>query len=242
MNDNVNGLSCSLCSAGLLIGAANRANVAAIPMTCVGPVALGVSLSLTTVTSQHRRPLDPNTIIQNFINAFCTYIHSVILRPSRCSWKIQPLYEESLYAHDRTTADNRQQLIHHTVDNFIIQPDKLALGRINESLATLQQSRELRIRDAENSLRKLSRKLSTLSSQHKEAISTHDSVSHAAEISDLDTKKFRIAKTASEVEIESERLEGELESLKTKLADLEMQGVEGDDQARREREADDATM
>lgn len=81
-----------------------------------------------------------------------------------------------------------------------------------------------------------------MSSQHKEAVSTHDSASHAAEIVELDTKKFRIAKAASEVEIESERLEGELEALKAKLADLELQGVEGDDQARREREADDATM
>ena len=134
------------------------------------------------------------------------------------------------------------QLIHHTIDNFNIQPDKLALGRINESLSTLQQSRELRIRDAENALRKLSRNLSTLSSQHKETVSTHNSASHAAEIVELDTKKFRIAKAASEVEIESERLEGELEALKARLADLEMQGVEGDDQARREREADDATM
>jgi kinetochore protein Spc24, fungi type len=134
------------------------------------------------------------------------------------------------------------QLIHHTIDNFNIQPDKLALGRINESLSTLQQSRELRIRDAENALRKLSRNLSTLSSQHKETVSTHNSASHAAEIVELDTKKFRIAKAASEVEVESERLEGELEALKARLADLEMQGVEGDDQARREREADDATM
>lgn len=133
-------------------------------------------------------------------------------------------------------------LIHHTIDNFNIQPDKLALGRINESLSTLQQSRSLRLRDAEDALRALSRNHSTISSQHKETVSSHDSVSHAAEISELDTKKFRIAKSASEVETESERLEGELETLKAQLADLEMQGVEGDDQARREREADDATI
>lgn len=134
------------------------------------------------------------------------------------------------------------QLIHHTIDNFNIQPDKLALGRINESLSTLQQSRELRVRDAENALRKLSRNLSTLSSQHKETISTHDSITHAAEIVELDTKKFRVAKAASEVETETERLEGQLEALKARLADLEIQGVEGNSQARKEREADDATM
>jgi kinetochore protein Spc24 len=59
---------------------------------------------------------------------------------------------------------------------------------------------------------------------------------------ELDTRKFRIAKAASELEIESERLEGELEALKERLAELDAQGVEGDELARREREADDATM
>lgn len=58
----------------------------------------------------------------------------------------------------------------------------------------------------------------------------------------LDTEKFRIAKAASELEIESERLEGELEMLKERLAELEAQGLEGDEAARREREAEDATM
>lgn len=70
----------------------------------------------------------------------------------------------------------------------------------------------------------------------------HDSGKHAAEIVELDTKKFRIAKAASELEIESERLESELEMLKERLADLESQGLEGDEATRREREADDATM
>ena len=59
---------------------------------------------------------------------------------------------------------------------------------------------------------------------------------------ELDTRKFRIAKAASELEIESERLEGELEALKERLAELDAQGVEGDELARREREADDSTM
>lgn len=44
------------------------------------------------------------------------------------------------------------------------------------------------------------------------------------------------------MEIESERLESELEMLKERLADLEAQGLEGDEGTRREREADDATM
>lgn len=58
----------------------------------------------------------------------------------------------------------------------------------------------------------------------------------------LDTKKFRIAKQASELEVESERLESELERLKMRLMELEEQGVEGDEIARRGREADDPTV
>jgi hypothetical protein len=45
------------------------------------------------------------------------------------------------------------QLIHHTVSNFNIHGDKNALGRINDSLSTLQQARDLRLRDAEHALK-----------------------------------------------------------------------------------------
>ncbi|KAJ5508335.1 hypothetical protein N7527_010478 [Penicillium freii] len=133
-------------------------------------------------------------------------------------------------------------LIHHTIGNFNIHPDKQAVTRINDSLSTLQQSRDLRIREAESAMRKLSRHLNSLSTQHEEAVAVHDSGKHAAEIVELDTKKFRIAKAASELEIESERLESELEMLKERLVDLESQGLEGDETTRREREADDATI
>ncbi|EEP81627.1 conserved hypothetical protein [Uncinocarpus reesii 1704] len=136
----------------------------------------------------------------------------------------------------------RCRLIHHTVTNFNIQPDKQTVTRINDSLSSLQQSRDLRIRDAEISLRKLSRSLNTLTAQHNETVAAHDPARHAASIVELDTKKFRIAKAASELEIESERLEAELEALKARLAELDAQGLEGDEQVRREREADDATI
>lgn len=116
------------------------------------------------------------------------------------------------------------------------------MTRINESLATLQQSRELRIKEAEAALRKLSRNLKALETSHEETVAAHDPAKHAAKIIELDTQKFRIAKAASELEIESERLESELEMLKERLAELEAQGLEGDETARREREADDATM
>lgn len=134
------------------------------------------------------------------------------------------------------------QLIRHTVTNFNIQPDRQALSRINDSLSTLEQSRELRVREVENALHKLSRHLNTRTAQHQEEVESHDSGRHAAEIVESDTKKFRIAKAASDLEIESERLEAELETLKARLAELEAQGVEGDETVRREREADDATM
>ncbi|KAL5338774.1 putative kinetochore protein spc24 [Aspergillus crustosus] len=138
--------------------------------------------------------------------------------------------------------ENPSTLIHHTIGNFNIQPDKQAVTRINDSLTTLQQARDLRMRDAESSLRKLSRHLQALNTQHEEAAAAHDASKHSAAMVELDTKKFRIAKAASELEIESERLESELEMLKERLADLEAQGIEGDESTRREREADDAIL
>ncbi|GAM34724.1 hypothetical protein TCE0_015r02482 [Talaromyces pinophilus] len=133
-------------------------------------------------------------------------------------------------------------LIQHTIGNFNINPDKLAVTRINESLTALQQSRDLRIREAETALRKLSRNLKSLETNYDETVAAHDPARHAQEILELDAQKFRIAKAASDLEIESERLEGDLEMLKERLAELEAQGLEGDETVRREREADDATI
>ena len=39
--------------------------------------------------------------------------------------------------------------------NFHIDTDKIAIGRINESLSTLQQARGLRIREAESALKSM---------------------------------------------------------------------------------------
>ena len=133
-------------------------------------------------------------------------------------------------------------LLRHCFTNFNLAPDKAALSRINDSLGTVQEMRNIRTRDAEDALRKIARQHATLSSQHRDVISSHDSGRHANEIVALDTKKFRIAKQASELEVESERLESELDRLKMRLADLEEQGVEGDEMARRSREADDPTI
>ncbi|KAF4125244.1 hypothetical protein GMORB2_4084 [Geosmithia morbida] len=118
-------------------------------------------------------------------------------------------------------------LIHHTVRNFNIDPDKLAVSRVNESLSTLQQARELRLREAEQSLKKLSRQLNTLSSQHDDLAAAHSSTDHASHIARLDTQKFRVAKAANDAEVETERLAQQAADLSARLQELELQGVEG---------------
>jgi kinetochore protein Spc24 len=74
----------------------------------------------------------------------------------------------------------------------------------------------------------LSRTHQTLNNAHIENISTHSSTAHASEIATLDTQKFRIAKTANDFEIESERLSSQLLDLQSRVQELEMQGLEGD--------------
>ncbi|KAJ4411279.1 putative kinetochore protein spc24 [Gnomoniopsis sp. IMI 355080] len=118
-------------------------------------------------------------------------------------------------------------LIHHTIENFNIGPDKHAVSRVNESLSTLNQARDLRIKDAETALRKLSRQLATMQSQHAELTSQHRSSDHANSISQLDSQKFRIAKAASDLEMETERLSSQAADLSARLTELELQGVEG---------------
>ncbi|KAL2153085.1 hypothetical protein VTH82DRAFT_4240 [Thermothelomyces myriococcoides] len=120
-------------------------------------------------------------------------------------------------------------LIRHTISNFNIAPDKAAVSRVSESLSTLQQARELRLREAEASLRRLARNLNTLASQHAELTASHSSAQHASEIARLDTQKFRIAKAASDLEMETERLQAQLDELNARLQELELQGVEGSD-------------
>ncbi|KAI9885734.1 MAG: kinetochore-associated Ndc80 complex subunit spc24 [Watsoniomyces obsoletus] len=133
-------------------------------------------------------------------------------------------------------------LIHHTIGNFNIYPDKNALGRINDSLSTLQQARDLRLREAESALKRLCRNLASQQSHHQETVASHNSSEHASRILALDTQKFRIAKSASDLEVEGERLEQELDNLKARLLELEMQGVEGGEVERGKRELEDETI
>ncbi|KAI9831074.1 MAG: kinetochore-associated Ndc80 complex subunit spc24 [Phylliscum demangeonii] len=133
-------------------------------------------------------------------------------------------------------------LIQHTVSHFNIQPDKTAVGRINDSLTTLQQARNLRLREAESAMRKLSRSLSSLHSHHHETVGAHSSTAHESHILALDRQKFRLAKSASDLEVEGERLEQELDGLKARLSDLDLQGVEGGEAERGKRESEDETI
>ncbi|KAF2456231.1 kinetochore protein-like protein spc24 [Lineolata rhizophorae] len=118
-------------------------------------------------------------------------------------------------------------LIASCAQNFNLHPDKSALGRVQTSLSTLSSARSLRLQSLQSQLQKLSRQHATLSSQHSLTVSGHNGAEHAAEILRLDTEKFRVAKAASEADIECERLMAELEGLRSTLAGIEEEGVEG---------------
>ncbi|KAK0388626.1 hypothetical protein NLU13_4869 [Sarocladium strictum] len=141
-------------------------------------------------------------------------------------------------------SEDPDKLISHTVDNFNIEPDKLAVARITESLSTLQQARDLRVNEAHSALKKLSRQLHTLTSQHDDlvAASSHGGADHASRIARLDTEKFRTAKAASDAEVEAERLALRLADLQARLQELELQGVEGDEAGRRRDPVDDEVL
>lgn len=113
------------------------------------------------------------------------------------------------------------------MQNFNIAPDRAAVGRVNDSRATLAQARDLRIRDGEAALKRLGRQLSGMAARHEELAAAHRAQDHANQISALDTQKFRTAKAASDLEVEAERLASRLADLSARLTELELQGVEG---------------
>lgn len=112
--------------------------------------------------------------------------------------------------------------------------------RISDSLSTLATFRAAQLNSLTSTLQKYSRQHQTLASTHNMTISQHDATSHASEILRLDTEKFKIAKQASDLEIEGERLQSELSRLGNVLADLEEEGVEGGERDRLPEE--DATV
>lgn len=66
-----------------------------------------------------------------------------------------------------------------------------------------------------------------MQSQHAELTAQHRASDHANSISQLDSQKFRIAKAASDLEMETERLSSQAADLSARLTELELQGVEG---------------
>ena len=89
-------------------------------------------------------------------------------------------------------------------------------------------------------MKSLSRRINGLEEGRKWEEDRHDAGGHAERMLKMDTEKFRIAKGVSDVEIEGERLEGELASLRQQLETLEKQGVEGG--WRRESDAEDEVV
>ena len=81
-----------------------------------------------------------------------------------------------------------------------------------------------------------------MSNQHNETLALHNGHDHASTIVELDNQKFRIARAAGDLEIEGDRLEQELKSLEKRLQELKIQGKEGDEAARANREVDDPTL
>ncbi|KAF2713094.1 Spc24-domain-containing protein [Pleomassaria siparia CBS 279.74] len=131
-------------------------------------------------------------------------------------------------------------LISQCIKNFKTEGDRDSLLRISDSLSTLSQFRAAHLSSLQTTLSKLSRTHQTLSSNHNHTISQHNPTDHASTILKLDTEKFKIAKQASDLEIEGERLQSELQRLSGVLGDLESEGVEGGERERGPEE--DATV
>lgn len=102
----------------------------------------------------------------------------------------------------------------------------------------------MRAREAESSLKKLSRQLATHSSRHDDLVDSHSAADHASNIARLDTLKFRTAKAAADAETEAERLALAAADLQARLHELELQGIEGDQAAaaRRRDPVDDEVL
>ncbi|KAH7084242.1 Spc24 subunit of Ndc80-domain-containing protein [Paraphoma chrysanthemicola] len=118
-------------------------------------------------------------------------------------------------------------LISQCTSHFKISNDTASLARISDSLSTLSTFRTQHLQSLQASLSQLSRTHHTLSANHNHTLAQHNAVDHASEILRLDTEKFKIAKQASDLEIEGERLQSELGRLGSVAGELEDEGVEG---------------
>lgn len=112
-------------------------------------------------------------------------------------------------------------LISECIGNFNIAPDRSVLSRISASLSHLKQHRSQQTSTHESNLKRTTRALHSLEQQHSITLSSHNPTEHAEEILRLDSDKFRVAKEASDLEIEGERLDGELQGLRRQLEAVE---------------------
>jgi kinetochore protein Spc24, fungi type len=111
-------------------------------------------------------------------------------------------------------------------------PDLASINRIHSSHSALSSFRSAITHDHAQRLAQLNRRLQTLSSQHSLTLAQHNPTAHAADILRLDTDKFRVAKQASDLEIEGERLAAELEGVRATWEECEREGVEGGENGR----------
>lgn len=112
-------------------------------------------------------------------------------------------------------------LIQTCTQNFNTNPDKACLRRSQIALTNLSTARAHILSKHKSHLTQLTRNLSALHSTHALAVQSHNAASHAADMNRLDTDKFRIAKEASELEIETERLDKDILSTRRGLEEAE---------------------
>lgn len=136
--------------------------------------------------------------------------------------------------------EDPKELLKETTAQFHIAPDRDSLSRISGSLNSLSNARTSRIDHHHAILKSLSRRLNGLEEGRRWEEDRHDAGGHAERMLKMDTEKFRVAKGVSDAEIEGERLEGELASLRQQLDVLERQGVEGG--WRRDNEGEDEVV
>jgi hypothetical protein len=230
-----------------LVAGFSRWRIAAHPASTRGGVAVHEGRALTTktlpVNSVQRNSRPTNRCTFTLTSSVHTQLH-IHSNPSKCSSTKTPplcvLPYPSLSLTQITPQLTPHQLIAQCTSHFKIANDTASLVRINDSLSTLSQFRSQHLQSLQSTLTQLNRTHQTLAANHSHTLSQHNPTNHAAEILRLDTEKFKIAKQASDLEIEGERLAQEVGRLGGIEAELEAEGVEGGE--REKSPSEDATV
>lgn len=133
-------------------------------------------------------------------------------------------------------------LIADITTKFTSSADKATIARISDTQSTLDQARELSKRAGLDALKTLSVTLNRLKSNYSETTKNHSSADHATEISQMDSSKFRTAKSLTSLESTNSHLSAELAGLQARLAELENEGPEGGKEARRTEMDDEVVL